>query len=134
MPTKPYLDKAYSEYGANMGRGWDFAGQPGTADVVVKMYEAAPPATDSERRHYQHAKAFVYAQKYKPFVPGKCSLRKVRINSGGYDVGGAYWGLGPQLWYAGSDCGLIDLWFRAYDRGEAKNYVRERFANVRFWR
>lgn len=30
-----------------------------------------------------------------------CTMRvsRVRLNSGGYDNGGAYWGLGQPLWY-----------------------------------
>lgn len=29
---------------------------------------------------------------------GKVFKRKVPVNSGGYDCGGAYWGLGPTLY------------------------------------
>lgn len=64
----------------------------------------------------------------------KVSLQTVRINSGGYDSGGAYWGLGRLLYWAGSDCGTVDLWFRASDRPEAKANVRKQFPNARFYR
>jgi hypothetical protein len=64
----------------------------------------------------------------------KVSLRRIQINNGGYDSGGSYWGLGQPLYWAGSDCGTVDLWFRASDRDDAKEHVRETFPNVRFHR
>lgn len=67
-------------------------------------------------------------------VAGKVSLRRVRINSGGYDSGGAYWGLGQPLYWAGSDCGAVDLFFRAPGRDAAKAHVLGRFPNVWFYR
>lgn len=64
----------------------------------------------------------------------KTSLRKIRIDNGGYDSGGAYWGIGQPLYWAGSDCGTIDLWFRAPTRDDAKDHVRSKFPNARFYR
>ena len=53
---------------------------------------------------------------------GRISLRKVPINSGGYDPGGAYWGSGATLWYAsGDDYGK---YFRAPTKEKAKELVR----------
>jgi hypothetical protein len=63
----------------------------------------------------------------------KVSLRRIRLNNGGYDSGGAYWGLGGPLYWAGSDCGTVDLWFRAGDRNAAKAHVRDTFPNATFY-
>jgi len=64
----------------------------------------------------------------------KVSLRRIRLNGGGYDRGGAYWGAGVPLWWAGSDCGLVDLYFRAADRIAAKAHVRQQFPGAAFYR
>lgn len=40
------------------------------------------------------------------------TLRKVPIDSGGYDTGGAYWGLGAPLYWYVSDCGNQEGYFR----------------------
>ena len=64
----------------------------------------------------------------------KVALRRIRLNHGGYDAGGAYWGHGTPLYWAGSDTGVVDLWFRASDREAAKAHVREAFPNATFYR
>jgi hypothetical protein len=64
----------------------------------------------------------------------KISLQRVRINSGGYDSGGAYWGVGAPLWWAGSDGGEYSEWFRARDRQAAKDIVRHAIPGARFYR
>ena len=51
-------------------------------------------------------------------VHGKVRLARVRIDSGGYDPGGAYWGIGQPLWCAWNDEG--EVYFRASDREAAK--------------
>ncbi len=39
-----------------------------------------------------------------PDAQGKFSLRRVTLDSGGYDSGGAYWGHGePLYWYCSAD-------------------------------
>ena len=67
-------------------------------------------------------------------APVKASLRRIRLNLGGYDSGGAYWGLGQPLYWAGSDCGAVDMFFRAPDRAAAKATVLERHPGARFYR
>lgn len=64
----------------------------------------------------------------------KVSLRKIRLNSGGYDSGGAYWGHGQPLYWAGSDCGTVDTYFRARDRAAARAEILARFPAARFYR
>lgn len=63
----------------------------------------------------------------------KFSLRRVRLNSGGYDSGGAYWGIGKPLYWASNADGTAEMFFRASTRGDAKTVVRERYPNARFW-
>ena len=52
-------------------------------------------------------------------------LHGVRVNAGGYDGAGAYWGLGQKLWRAVSTCGRVELFFRAADRQAARSEVRK---------
>jgi len=53
----------------------------------------------------------------------KLIVRRVRLDSGGYDEGGAYWGIGAKLWMVecveGEHEGLLD-YVRAYDKSAAK--------------
>jgi len=84
-------------------------------------------------------------------VPVKCRLFQVRLDSGGYDPQGYYYGLGQTLW----ECQPEDLpgqpeydvevanrgeiprepfRFRAGNRREAMDVVRESYPNARFFR
>lgn len=60
------------------------------------------------------------------------SLQRVRLNAGGYDSGGAYWGVGQPLYWASA--GEADMFFRAATRQDAKAYVRETYPAARFYR
>lgn len=54
-------------------------------------------------------------------IVGKVHLRRVRLDVGGYDEGGAYWGTGEPLWHAyteGTD--MSEAFFRAPTRDAAK--------------
>lgn len=64
---------------------------------------------------------------------GKMRLRKIPIDSGGYDPGGAYWGLGAPLWYAGDARGN-GAFFRAASRDAAKAHVTDRWPGAVFFR
>lgn len=64
---------------------------------------------------------------------GKIHLRRIRINSGGYDAGGAYWGLGAPLWYAEDQDGN-SRFFRARDRAAAKELILSNFPGATFFR
>lgn len=124
------LPDVSSCYGAPMGRGWDFA-HNGMAHTVVRMYEMTPPASDVERRHYLCALATVRASDAST---GRVHVTRVRLDQGGYDSGGAYWGGGQPLYYAASDDGAVDLFFRASDRAAAKARVRAKHPSARFFR
>jgi hypothetical protein len=65
---------------------------------------------------------------------GKVCMTKVRLNQGGYDSGGAYWGVAEPLYWAASDDGELDLWFRAESREAAKAHVRSLYLGARFYR
>lgn len=66
----------------------------------------------------------------------KLALRRVHLDSGGYDSGGAYWGHGEPLYRADDEAGLgeVTLYLRARDRAHAKELVRVKLPNARFWR
>lgn len=61
-------------------------------------------------------------------------LRRVRLDQGGYDPGGAYWGIGSPLFEAWDDGGEAYMTFRTGDREAAKEAVRGTYPNARFYR
>lgn len=65
---KLVIDKVDGRYGAPMGRG---------------SVEECPIATDENG--------------LETFEPGKTFDRRVELDGGGYDAGGAYWGRGTEL-------------------------------------
>ncbi len=67
---------------------------------------------------------------YRP----KVTLQRVRLDSGGYDHCGAYWGVGQPLYWAATDDGQLDNTFRASDRDAAKAHVRQVIPGARFYR
>jgi hypothetical protein len=127
MTTK--LPDVSSRYGAPMGRGWPHMAHH--AKTVAAMYAAHPPTDETERRHYTVALAHLAPH---PVAAPKVSLRRIRLDNGGYDSGGAYWGHGATLWYAASDDGAVDLWFRASTRETARTSVLAQFPSARFYR
>jgi hypothetical protein len=69
---------------------------------------------------------------------GRMYLQRVYLNSGGYDSGGAYWGVGQPLFgYESAEDGgddLIQGFIRADDREHAKEQLRAKFPAVKFFR
>lgn len=76
---------------------------------------------------------------------GKFELQQVRLDTGGYDKGGAYWGWGREALFRarafvdytgrdGSAGGMVDIFFRAKDRQAAKQHVSARYPGARFYR
>ncbi len=63
---------------------------------------------------------------------GKVRLNRVRLDRGGYDNGGAYWGFGTPLWLA-EDSEGNQQFLRAKDRSTAKKELQGRF-EVKFYR
>lgn len=64
---------------------------------------------------------------------GRCYLRRVPLDRGGYDRGGAYWGLGPPLYEVIDQDGSGWI-FRARNRNAAKTVVLSAFPDVTFYR
>lgn len=61
-------------------------------------------------------------------------LRRIRLDRGGYDPGGAYWGLGAPLYWYGDDSGAIDGCLRASSRDAAKAEIRANYPDACFFR
>ena len=64
---------------------------------------------------------------------GKIHMARVYLNQGGYDNGGAYWGIGGKLymaWHAQND---FVRYVRACDRESAKAQVLETWPRVSFY-
>ena len=64
---------------------------------------------------------------------GPLYLRRVRIDSGGYDSGGAYWGLGQPLYYCQDQDGNSQF-LRAHSRDAAKRAILADWEGARFYR
>jgi hypothetical protein len=63
----------------------------------------------------------------------KLVLRRVRLDNGGYDRNGTYFGWGqPLYWYADSE-GEIDAMLRADTRAQAKEQIRVKYPKARFY-
>lgn len=62
---------------------------------------------------------------------GIISLQKVRLDSGGYDPNGTYFGIGnPLYWYANVE-GTIDGMLRAETRAQARAQVLAKYPQAR---
>ncbi len=65
-------------------------------------------------------------------VYGKVRLERVRLNQGGYDSGGAYWGSGEPLFRA-EDSEGNQYFLRGKNRAAAKKFLSDMF-EVTFYR
>jgi hypothetical protein len=63
----------------------------------------------------------------------KVYLRKIPLDNGGYDKGGAYWGHGDTLWETIDHEGNGFI-FRASNRDSAKAHILSEFIRARFYR
>jgi len=74
----------------------------------------------------------------EPDAAIKFHLVQLRIDKGGYDSGGAYWGKWQShpMWAAWGDGPLWknEMWIRARSREEAKAQVRDSFKHATFYR
>jgi hypothetical protein len=61
-------------------------------------------------------------------------LVRVRLDSGGYDQGGAYWGLGDPLYYFQGPLSDIEGYVRGRTRDDAKTEVRKLHPKAKFFR
>jgi hypothetical protein len=107
-------------------------------DVIVKLdtkYGAPMGRASSEPDETG------WHQKYK----GKLYLKEVPLDEGGYDAGGAYWGIGEQLYVAysprnedvvrfwGPCLRAVQVFVQAKDRDAAKAEVLESVPNAVFY-
>ena len=67
-------------------------------------------------------------------VDEKLYLRRVPLDSGGYDSGGAYWGIGAPLFECFNETGDFTRYLRAGDRERAKELIRADYPDARFHR
>lgn len=65
-----------------------------------------------------------------PAAPVALNLRRLPLNSGGYDQGGAYWGLGQPMYRATGEG--VEMFVRAKNRAEAMRQIVERVPGARF--
>lgn len=93
-------------------------------------------SADSARREKETLRALIKEAQARsaPATAPKITLQRIRLDSGGYDPQGAYWGRGEPLYWAADESGEYDATFRADDREDAKDIVREMFPNARFYR
>lgn len=64
----------------------------------------------------------------------KLYLQWVRLNSGGYDSFGCYWGISRRLYRVFDEAGEIDEYFRAVDRKEAESIALAKYPSCRLAR
>jgi hypothetical protein len=56
---------------------------------------------------------------------GRLSLRRVRLDNGGYDPNGTYFGTGVPLYWCSNEEGTVDFMIRAKDRTDALWHVAQ---------
>lgn len=104
------LTNGQPSYKTNDPRGWCGDSRRGAAMGRPTIREASPEFSD------------------------RLTLRRVHLNSGGYDCNGTYFGTGvPLYWYADAD-GKIDAMLRATDREDAKRRIADHYPMARFYR
>jgi len=64
----------------------------------------------------------------------KVYVSEVRIDSQGYDRGGAYWGIGGPLFWVTDATGEFSYFLRACSRKDAIMTLREDFPELTFYR
>lgn len=99
----------------------------------ARCWEAA---AEHYRETREEIRALVNALKARqtPACAPLVTLQLVRLDSGGYDPQGAYWGIGEPLYWAAADDVDYDETFRAATRDEAKAHVRASYPHARFHR
>lgn len=66
-------------------------------------------------------------------IAGRFRLFEVTINRGGYDSGGAYWGIGKPLWCLQGPDGS-QTFYRSYSREGAMTQALNEFPMATFYR
>jgi hypothetical protein len=92
-----------------------------------------PNPTPDVNRHYGAPMGRHTGPNYLETCAGRLYLRRVPIDSGGYDRGGAYWGFGAPLWYVADQDGNSQF-LRARSREDAKAKIRADWPDATFYR
>lgn len=79
-----------------------------------------------ERSMY-HSERIAAAKVYT----GKVSVKRERLNSGGYTRDGVYFGVGEPLYYMQDEDGIYDNYFRASCREEAIEIARDTYPKAK---
>ena len=61
----------------------------------------------------------------------KLSLQRMRLNNGGYDENGTYFGHGKPLYWCANDASTIDFMLRAPDRSTARQAVLQLYPKAK---
>lgn len=104
-------EKVNARYGAPMGR------------ASYTLRSNGEPTYTLERGEPEYTEAL-------RAMPHHFRLQHARLNSGGYDAGGAYWGHGEPVYLAMSDNGRIFRSYRARHRAHAFRQLREEFPHA----
>lgn len=75
-----------------------------------------------------------YCGPVDPDTDARFNLFMVRLDRGGYDPGGAYWGVAEPLYYFEASDGTASGYLRANSRTEAKQKVLARCPAAKFYR
>lgn len=78
----------------------------------------------------KHGAPMGRAENHKPATGAPFRLQMIDIDSGGYDPGGAYWGIGEPLFFYTD--GGTEAFIRAPNRERAKERIREWFPTATF--
>ncbi len=96
----------------------------------ASCWEAAAAAARQEK---EELRALIKSAAERAAYAPKVTLQRIRLDTGGYDPQGAYWGIGQPLYWAATDDGKLDSTFRARDRAEAKEHVRTIIPGAKFY-
>ncbi|AXQ68563.1 hypothetical protein HOU00_gp113 [Caulobacter phage CcrPW] len=90
-------------------------------------------AAASFRKEAERLRSLIPAARAMLAASPKITLQRVRLDSGGYDRNGTYFGHDLPLYWAADESGDYDATFRAADRNAAKAIVRETYPAARFY-
>jgi hypothetical protein len=99
----------------------------------ARCWEAAAEGARQDKAELKALYIAAKAREAATHAP-EVTLRKVGLDSGGYDSNGTYFGTnsaGCVLYWAATDDGSYDRTFRAADRNDAKAQVRETIPHAR---
>ena len=100
---------------------------------IIRGYHPHPPQWDDEY-HPMGPPEPARIGPHRNAVFGRIRLARVRLDRGGHDRFGVYWGRGTPLWSVRSDDGALESEIRAQSRAAAKKQMLAHYPNARFYR